>query len=59
MGNGENGPGLVGVGVSGVEGGGGEGGVLCEGDSAHFCKGEGDQGPEGRVRLRRSVRLFL
>lgn len=33
--------------------------LLCEGDSAHFCKGEGDQGPEGRVRLGRSVRLLL
>lgn len=54
MGNGENGPGLVGVGV-----GEGREELLCEGDSAHFCKGEGDQGPEGRVRLRQSVRLFL
>lgn len=33
--------------------------LLCEGDSPHFFKGEGDQGPEGRVEQGHSVRLFL
>lgn len=54
--------GVPGRGHKGWSTGNGEKGLkelLCEGNSPHFFKGEGDQGPEGRVGRGHSVRLFL